>query len=425
MANVEDYLARGDRDLAVFGPFVKGVNNRLSDAAMGSDMLRQAVNAYLDDAGRLSRRDGYGKLQNGTAAHSLYAGDEGVYFADGSTLYAYDVEADTLSALRTDLTQGSPIAWLPLNGELYYANGVQKGKIVASALRDWGVEVPAGIPALAATTGVLTPGRREVVCTFTNDEGEESGAGLSTGITLAATGGITVSSIPQPVSAEVAQINLYMTPANGDGVFYHAVSVPVGTASISLFSLSPTKELKTQFLVPPPAGRVLAYANGRIYAGDGRILWYTEPLAYGRCAVYRNFLVFNEEVTLAAGVKGGLYVAADKTYFLAGEPGAAELTPVLNYGAAFGSLAPVPTSANKAGAVWTWRSDRGQVLADERGQIVPLQEENLAMKPCSTGASLFVEVDGHKQIVSLGVPETDSSAEARDFVSMEVRRRTA
>lgn len=422
---IEDYLSRGDRDLAVFGPFTKGVNNRLSDSALGSDMLRQAVNCYLDDAGRLRRRDGCTRVETAADGHSLYAGDEGVFFVDGAALRAYNTEVGTVASLRTDLTAAARMAWLGVNGEVYYSNGHQRGKIRDGTPREWGVEVPAGLPALAAGAGVLPPGRYEVLCTFSNDEGEESGAGRSAGITLATDGSIQAGTLPQPTSAEVVAINVYMTPTNGAGVFYRAGSVAVGTTSVTLATFDPAKELKTQFMVPPPAGNVLAYAGGRIFVADGKIVWYTEPYATGRCAVQRNFMLFKDDVTLMAGTKNGLYIAAGKTYFMsAADPATAELDVRMPYGAAFGSLAPMPTYA-EAEAKWTWRSDRGQVVADENGKITNLQDAQLVLDPCATGASVLVEVDGMKQIVSLGVPKADFAAEARDFVEMEVRRRAS
>jgi hypothetical protein len=422
---IEDYLSRGDRDLASFGPFTKGVNNRLSDAALGADMLRQAVNCYLDDAGRLSRRDGYSRVEVAADGHSLYAGDEGVFFVDGALLRAYSVEADTVASLRADLTAAARMAWMEVNGEVYYSNGHQRGKIRDAALREWGVEVPAGLPALTSGAGLLPSGHYEVLCTFVNDEGEESGAGRAVGITLVTDGSVQASTLPQPTSSEVAAINVYMTPTNGAGVFYRAVSVAVGTTSVTLTSFDPAKELKTQFMVPPPAGNVLAYAGGRIFVADGKIVWYTEPYALGRCAIQRSFLLFKDDVTLMAGTKNGLYIAAGKTYFMsAADPATAELDVRLPYGAAFGSLAPMPTYAS-AEAKWTWRSDRGQVIADENGKITNLQDAQLVLDPCATGASALVEVDGMKQIVSLGVPKADSAAEARDFVEMEVRRRAS
>ena len=422
---IEDYLSRGDRDLATYGPFLKGVNNRLPDAALAADMLRQAVNCTLDDAGRLKRRSGFDRLQVSADGHSLNAGDEGVFFVDGALLRSYNADLNSLSSIRSDLTIAAPMAWLPVNGEIYYSNAHQRGKIRSGALRDWGVEVPAGLPVLSTATGVLPEGRYEVLCTFVNEDGEESGAGLSTGITLASAAAIAVAGVPQPVSAEVVSVRVYMTPHNGEGVFYLAATLPVGMTSTTLTSFFPSKELKTQFLVPPPAGNVLAYAGGRLFVASGRIVWYTEPFAYGLCAVYRNFMMFTADVTLMAGTKNGLYIAADKTYFLSdADPDKAELRTIAPYGAAFGSLAPLPSQATASG-VWTWRSDRGQVVADEAGGITNLQEAQLALRPCATGASVLLEEDGRKQIVSLGVPRTDSSAEARDFVEMEVRRRAS
>lgn len=38
-------------DTLTYGPFLKGVNNRLDDYALKPDMLRQAINVWLTDTG--------------------------------------------------------------------------------------------------------------------------------------------------------------------------------------------------------------------------------------------------------------------------------------------------------------------------------------------------------------------------------------
>lgn len=407
---------------AVYGPFTDGVNNRLSDEQLGPTMLRQAVNCALSNTGHLSLRDGYTLVKARSNAHSLHADSSGVYYVDGETLYSYNPATGTESALRTGMTLDAPMAAINVNGDVYWSNGHQRGKIVAGVLKDWGVEIPSGIPTVATSgAGMLDAGRREVLCTFVNSLGEESGAGLSAGVTLTGSAGVLVSNLPQPTSAEIVSINVYMTPANG-GVFYRAASVAVGVTSVSVTSLAPSIELATQFLTPPMPGTVLAYVAGRMYIASGNIVWYTEPFTYGRIRPSRNFMMFPAPVTLMAGVQDGLYIAADKTYFLSGtDPNAAALTVVLPYGAAFGSLAPIPIMPN----TWTWRGDRDQVMASNGGQVKNLQQDDLALAPCSTGASLFYEIDGGQQILATGVPKPEFYAEASDFITMEVRRKGA
>ena len=407
--------------LVRYGPFTAGVNSRLPDEQLAPDMLRHAVNCDLTDAGMLSRRDGYTLELSATDAHSIYTDASGVYFADGALLKRYVPDTGAVTIVASGLTDGAGLAYLPLNGEIYYTNGFQRGKIVGGVRMDWGVEVPSGLPSLSIVGGVLESGRREVLCTFINAQGEESGSGLSTGITLTASGGILVSGIPQPVSSEIVRVNIYMTPHNG-ATLYLAAQLPVGTLSATIASLQPSVELASQFCAPPMPGKVLAYAGGRIYVASGPIVWYTEPGMYGRVKPSRNFIMFPSDVAIMAGVMDGLYVVADKTYFLSGlDPEQTTLREVLPYGAAFGSLAPVPVMAN----TWTWRSDRGQVFASNGGQMVNLQEDNLALRPSSNGASVFIERDGSRQVISVSEPPSIGSAEVGDFIEMEVRRKGA
>ena len=406
--------------LVSFGPFVKGVNNRLDDHALAPDMLRQAVNVWLTDTGRLKRRQGYEAAYAAVDSRSLYATELDLLFASGANLLRYDPDLDTATTLRSDLSADDVVAYTEVNGETFYSSSTAMGRVLAGAHREWGVENPPGLPTLSAVSGAMYAGSYQAVTTFTNGNGEESGAGLATAITLAAGQGVQISGIPQPASAEVAQVNIYGTAHNGD-VFYHLVSLPVGATSYTLLTPpSMGRRLKTQFMTRLPHGRVLASAIGRIFSATGRYVFYTEPLAYGLCNRRTNWLMYPADVTVMAGVKDGLYLVADKTYFVSlGGEGVTQ-REVLPYGGAFGSLARTPEGN------WLWYSDCGVVLAGDGGQVKLLQEQQLSLDAAEIGATLYVEIDGMKQVVSLSRPKGFStSAEAGSFVDMEVRRKAS
>lgn len=408
--------------LVSFGPFVKGVNNRLDDHALAPDMLRQAVNVWLTDTGRLKRRQGHEAIYAAADSRSLYATELDLLFASGANLLRYDPDLDTATTLRSDLAADDVVAYTEVNGETFYSSSTAMGRVLAGAHREWGVENPPGLPTLSAVSGAMYAGSYQVVTTFTNGNGEESGAGLATAITLAAGQGVQISGIPQPASAEVAQVNIYGTAHNGD-VFYHLVSLPVGATSYTLLTPpSMGRRLKTQFMTRLPHGRVLASAMGRIFSATGRYVFHTLPISNILCDRSKNWLMFPADVTVMAGVKDGLYVVADKTYFIT--PGAdGALAPpreVLPYGGAFGSLAMTPEGN------WLWYSDRGVVLAGDGGEVRLLQEKQLSLGVAEVGATLYLEIDGMKQVVSLSQPKGFSTnAEAGSFVDMEVRRKAS
>jgi hypothetical protein len=406
--------------LTTFGPFLKGVNNRLDDHEMPIDgengMLRQAVNVVLSDAGRLSLRPGHELLQPVTEAHSLFATESDVLFAAGSALNRYDDEADAVTVLRNDMG-ARHVAYVEVNGETFYSTDIVRGRVKAGAHREWGVDNPPSLPLLTAVPGALPEGRYQVFVTFTNSYGEESGAGLAAAVSLTGSNrGIAIAGIPQPASAEVTAVNLYCTPQNGD-IFYLLASLAVGVTSYTVLT-GPVlgRQCRTQFLVQLPYASALAHAMGRIFGVADKYVFYTEPLAYGLCDRRKNWLPFAEEPTLIAGVQDGLYVCADKTYFWNGET----LREVLPYGAVFGSLAPLTDGGEWA---WTWYSGRGQIFAGNGGQVRNLQEAMLAPESALRGASMLYEANGMKQVVSLfQTSGVESGTKAASFVEMEVRR---
>lgn len=413
-----------DKDLVGYGPFVKGVNNRLQDHELPDDRLRQGVNVRLSDAGLVKRRSGFSLYRAAvTKTHSLFsAGNYGLAFVDGSLLVLRDPSSGVESVLRSDMSPALPVAYVsPPNGRTYYSDGLVTGCLVDGQDEPWGIAPPSLALALTPITGALPPGRYQVALTYIDGQGEESGAGLVAQIVTTAGQGFRISNIAAPTTPGVQRIAIYVSPANGE-LLYLAAEVTLGTTSFDYITASATgRVLKTMHVTPPPAGTVLAYCGGRLYIADGPIVWYTEPLQYGRCRRASSFLMFPSDVSIMAGVKDGLWVAADQTYWLAGtDPAAFSPSVALPFGAAKGSLAKLP---DDPGERWAWRSDRGLVRATTGGQIEELQSGELALDAASFGATLYMEEDGSGQLVSVNQPQgLGDVAAAQSYVDMEVRR---
>lgn len=409
------------------GPFVGGVNNRLADNAMARstpdgmivDKLRSATNVILDDVGKLKRRKGYTLTHADVGAHSGFEYSLGVLYVVGGVLKLFDPDAGTTTTLISGLSNAA-MAYVEVNGDVYYSNSVDTGKIVSGVRQTWGIAVPSGVPVLTAVTGALPAGRYQVWFTHETATGEESGASLGSAISVAGSQGVTISGIQTP-PAGVSNVNIYCTHQNGD-VAYKIASLPAGVSSLQFLTASYLgAQINTQFLVPPPPGNVLAYANGRIYTAYKKVLCFTEPLAYGLYRPSRNFIVFPGDITILAGVLDGVYVVSDKTYFLAGaDPSNFVLNPVLPYGGAFGSSSKDISREDS----WFWYGDRGLVQAGRGGQVKAVQETALSLDAASKGSTLFMEQNGTQQVISLSAPlGYNTSAAAQGFVDMEVRRK--
>lgn len=411
-----------DRDLVSFGPFTHGVNNRLEDHEIGQDRLRQAVNVRLRDSGLLERRSGFEAYRAAAVkTHSLYpVPDHGIVFVDGTHLVLRNPDAGTEAVLRSDMNANQPVAYVTLpGGDVYFSDGYVNGRISGGELLPWGIAPPAGVPVLSSITGALPAGRYQVALVFVDASGEESGAGLGAEIQVTTGKGIRIAGIPAPTTEGVTGVVVYVSPANGE-ILYRAITLPLGVTQFDYITASATgRALKTRHITPPPAGRVLAYSAGRIYIGDGPIVWYTEPLQYGRCRKSSNFLLFPGDVSILAGVRDGLYAAADKTYWMSGtDPQAFSQTVVLEFGAAPRSLTALPEPDT-----WMWYSDRGMVQAGAGGAIREIQSGELFLDAAKAGASIYMEEEGIKQIVSVTQPEQmNDVAVSGSFIEMEVRR---
>mgnify|MGYP007118495220 CR=1 FL=1 len=66
---------------------------------------------------------------------------------------------------------------------------------------------------------------------------------------------------------------------------------------------------------------------------------------------------------------------------------------------------------------------RDRIVADARGQAKNVQEATVAVEPAASGATLFREQDGMRQLVSSLAGAQTSRAAAESFMTMEVVRK--
>jgi len=331
------------------------------------------------------------------------------------------------NSLKAGYQFDRPMAFVDVVGDTHFSNGKKTGMVRNGAVRSWGVEVPAGTPTLAAAAGSLHPGDYHVTVGFVRDDGEVSGAPEFNSITLTAAGGIALSNIPQPVEADVAAIRIYMTAANGDEL-YTAKVLLVGVTNYTITSADLTVPFRYYLCTPPPPGDILELYNGRIFIADGKYLYFTMPHAYGLCKSYKDFFRFSQDIDMVGAVEDGLYVSADKIYFIPFTK-VAEAQPILKapYKAIKGTMARSNSSVmnlESDGEVIAFYTEQGMCVGANSGQFLNLTyDKYVPQDAASPGSAIIREEDGVSQYVAL-VPKGEDNGRlyASDIAVAEIVR---
>lgn len=145
-----------------------------------------------------------------------------------------------------------------------------------------------------------------------------------------------------------------------------------------------------------PAGHLIAYYMGRVFVAVGSVLYYSDAMAFHRCFLEASFIQFNDTITLVAPTDDGIWVSADKTYFLAGkDPEQFELIKKGEDKAKMYSQQVLPdTMINPyaleiSGILNIWVSDLGLRVGGEKGQLRIISDNHFIMPQGTVGTSLI------------------------------------
>jgi hypothetical protein len=384
------------------------------------------VNCDLDDAGKLSLRQGSTQIHAGTIVKgSLWSSDDfsrTLFVESGSLweLFEFPVGTYNQRLVRTDVG-ATHMAYLDLNGRTYYTNGVITGQMEPDGTDiAWGVPRPHTQPNLSqGTSGELFAGSYQVAITYVSDTGEESGTGLAAEIEIAADNSSIILSDFPPSPSVADFIRVYVSNLDGRGLYRINDLHPAATTyEIDKVSNSAGIRLQTQFGMEPPPGDILEYHNGRIYIANDNILWFTEPLRYGIVKPMKGFLQFPKRITIVKAVDDGIYICSDRTYWISGvDTPQFHQREVLPYGGVFGTGLNIPNFDAVA-----WFSKRGIVFGGENGEVLNIMQDRVAVAEHGYGAMLWREHKGLRQIVAdLWDGELNTYA-AVDYVVLETAR---
>lgn len=406
------------------GPFL-GLNNtrpltqleQFERGQRSGDFMRSADNVDVTDAGTLRRRQGWAKRLGGTQMRGLFALDDGsALVADYNQLCRLTYEDGQLNkqALMAELHPGAEVSYTATPAGVYLSDGyglwVFRGGAVARAT----MEAP-NAPGLSASAGGSLPGGLyQVACTFERQDGTQSCASVTVQADVPDDGILNIH-LPTTTQSLTAWVNVFVSPVNGDALFL-AERLPIGTTSTTLY-VPPEQggRCTTLYMAPTPAGQIVRQHQGKLLVARGAVVFTSQPYAYGIYDPAEDFMQFPAEVTLLEPVGAGLFIVADKTYFLPNEPGAA-IAEVLPYGAPRGAA----VQRGEGGGIY-WMGDRGLVQATEDGQAKNVNDGVLTLPKPHSAALLVREQDGMEQIVAATQARPGVSvAASRSFMDAQI-----
>lgn len=393
----------GDKDVFTFTGF-GGLRNIVSQESFDPGDLVTALNVDVTDAKRIRRRRGFSAAKISGSYHSLWSDSDGAIclVVSGSSLYLMSA-AYVFTAIRSDLTAGRYMNYVSVGDRVFYSNGVDSGVVQGGLSRTWGI-VPPLQPAATVTGGDLPPGRYQFALTYVREDGQESGSPRAGVVDLAVTGGIGFV-LPVSDDPSIREKRLYVSPLDGDALYYHGSYSPSETAGVYAQPLIGGLPLETQFLSPPPPADELGYHGGRIYAASGRVVHYSEPFSPELFDLRKNY-VFTTPVALVAPVKDGIYFGTDTgIYWVAGtDPGVSDVLRLADYGVHRGTLAYGPADAVVSGGrgmAAFFASKQGICFAPVGGGLVNLTNDRFNYPPMDRGAGVFRDTGGSPQYVAV------------------------
>lgn len=211
----------------------------------------------------------------------------------------------------------------------------------------------------------------------------------------------------------------------GDGQWISPVQTPTETLGL----------VAGKMLTAPPLATEIDYYKGRIYLAAGRWLWGTELYLYDLVDRTRNFVPFQDDITMLRAVEDGLYVGTTaQLLFLSGVMSdGLKMTVVVDSPVIAGSAVDVPLSkvhpqARQGpvpeGDAPVFLTAAGICLGLDGGQVYNLTDGRVVFPPAQRAAALYREDQGANAYVAVADSGGSPNANARigDYVDAQIIR---
>ena len=385
----------------------KGSNNqaratRMTVDANGVAPARELRNLDVGLDGVPTLRAGYERVLAGGDVRAAFYVSGFVVVVDGLALVSYNTRTGESSAIGS-LTSSAPCSGATLNGQLYLTSATDSLRTDGVTLHPWQVQQP-GV-SIELVSGSLPAGIYKVAATAVGASGEESGA-LPSIIRVPDNSGLRVS------TTDARPLRLYVSSANGEAMYYQQLLL----TSTLVHSVDDASErLTTEGLTELVACDSLAAHHGVLIGRKDNCVFFSAPMQPHLMHPVRGFFQYPADVSMVAVTDGGVYVAADKTWFLTDlESDQPKQRVVADFGAVSGTPVALPD-----GSV-AWFTRYGQAVGDSAGTINLLNRGVYAPDIADVGAAGLVEHNGHQLVVTTmrGVTSPNNLATG-DYADLE------
>lgn len=376
---------------------------------MPQGTVRDSINMDPLPGGLYGLRAGFTQQVAGTDIRGALAVGSHVLIADGTDLKVFDADTNSTQVLTTIAGTGrfTGDVW---NEELFFCTENQTFRYRAGVLRQWGVNTVSAQPVPTVVAGGLLAGEYQCAATFVDAFGDEGGTNNPLVITVTQGAGLLFT-LPTPPAG--GKVRLYVGNVQG-GTLYLQFE---GTGQYLCSTITDnTARLDTALLRAPVPSDFICEHNGVIAMADGKTLWLTTPMRPHLRSVATRFFQFAAPVDCVISADGGLFVAADKTYFISAveteQPVQATLFP---FGAVRGSMARAPDDAA------VWMTQYGLAKSDGQGRATLLSASRFVPELASKGSSGILESNGNQLVVTtMQRAKGENPLSASDFYEAEI-----
>ncbi len=391
------------------GPWPGGINNRSNEFALPAGTVRDALNVDSGPNGVFMMRSGYSRQVPASALRGVLSVDRSILMADGATLRLFDAQTDSTTSLKAISSHGR-FAGAVFNQELFFCTEEECLRFQGGILRPWGVPFVSSQPVPAIAEGGLLAGEYQCSATFVDAHGDEGGTTLPIVITVPSNGSL-IFTLPQPPVG--GKVRLYVGPPQASELYLQFEGA--GGFQCSTISTD-TQRLETEGLRGPVPGDFICTSGGVICIADGKTLWLTEPLRPHLRNQAKRFFQYPAPIDGIVAADNGLFVVADKTYFVSGiETDEPQQIDILPYGGVRGSM--VKTVDNFA----AWMTRYGLAKSDGLGKAALISAANFLPGIASHGSSGIIERNGSQLVVTTMRSASEANPlRANDYTEAEI-----
>lgn len=365
-----------------------GLNNRQPLARMNQSSddvsgawLRVADNIDINHDGYVRRRSGFAQAKTGQW-RDLWADANDAYAVVDGTLCRVDMTTLDAMPISPAVAISGKVSYARFpDGFVYASDGKSRWRLDGSTLRQWITPAPNPEPTASVSGGgSLQAGQYQVCFTSVGADGESTPT-EPIALTVQDGGAINFTGVnPDTV--------IYAT--SKDGTVFNEVQAGVYSVESNDGAACPT-----QGMAEMPAGHSVTHYRGSMLVASGRFLYVSEPYRYGMCDMTRGFVPFPADITVIAPCDDGVFICADKTYWIAGDLFDSSPVVVAQIGALRNSL----HMDNEASTAY-WQTKNGLAVAGRGGALAFPQDAALQFDDAANGMTWKRQQDGQTHIIS-------------------------